>query len=162
MGAVILVVAIFFLVFAYNSSGMEKSFDRVDGILVGSDVRMSGVKVGIVTSLFIDPKTYLANMSFSVDDNISLPSDTSIEIVSSGLLGDKYLAVVPGGDESLLKDGDKIVHTQSSVSLEAMIGQVLFSNKEKESPQDESLKDKEVSQSDAKSSAKSSQKSEER
>lgn len=138
MGAVVLAVAAFFMIFVYTSSGLEKhngtlytaSFDRVDGIVIGSDVRMSGVKIGIVTDINIDPKTYLAHMTFSVESHLRLPTDSSAEIVSSGLLGDKYLALIPGGDDENLKDGDAIHHTQSSVSLESMIGQLLFSHKD--------------------------------
>ena len=137
MGAVVLAVASFFIVFAYKSSGMEKregttfkaDFDRIDGLVVGTDVRMSGVKIGTVLSLTINPKTYLAQATFIVDRNIPLPKDSSAEIVSSGLLGDKYLALVPGGDDENLKEGDQIMHTQSSISLESMIGQLLFSSK---------------------------------
>lgn len=139
MGAVVLLVAGFFFVFAYQNSGSKvidaieyaAAFDRVDGIVVGSDVRMSGVKIGTVSSLVIDPKTYLAKISFTVDKEIKLPKDSSAEVVSDGLLGGKYLALVPGGDETFLEAGNTIIHTQSSVNLEALIGQLIFSQKSK-------------------------------
>jgi len=140
MGGVVLVIAGFFLSFAYNQSGYKTpegtlynaKFDRADGLVIGSEVRVSGVKVGSVTDLKIDPDTFLANVSFAVDSNIALPSDSSAEIVGDGLIGTKYMALVPGGEEKTLKDGDEIVYTQSSVSLEAMIGQLIFNgNKEK-------------------------------
>ena len=137
MGAVVLVVAAFFLTFAYRSSGYHDQggqlftarFDRVDGLQVGSDVRVSGVKVGIVKEISVDPKTFLAQVTMSVTNTVLLPKDSSAEIITDGLLGGKYLALVPGGDEVNLKSGDMITHTQSSVSLEAMIGQLIFSNK---------------------------------
>ncbi len=143
MGAVVLLVAGFFFVFAYQNSGSQvidsveysAAFDRVDGVIVGSDVRMSGVKVGTISALTIDPQTYLAKVSFTVDKNIKLPKDSSAEVVSDGLLGGKYLAIVPGGDEAFLAAGNTIIHTQSSVNLEALIGQLIFSQKPKNNPE---------------------------
>lgn len=138
MGAVVLGIAAFFLFFAYSSSGLKNDyktsytakFDRVDGLQVGSDVRLSGVKVGLISEITVDPKTFLARVKFSCLDNIGLPSDSSAEIVSNGLLGDKYLALVPGGDETNLSPGSEITYTQASVSLESMIGQLIFSKKD--------------------------------
>lgn len=143
MGAVVLLVAGFFFVFAYQNSGSKvidsveysAAFDRVDGIVVGSDVRMSGVKVGTISALIIDPQTYLAKVSFTVNKSIRLPKDTSAEVVSDGLLGGKYLAIVPGGDDAFLAAGNTIIHTQSSVNLEALIGQLIFSQKPKHTPE---------------------------
>lgn len=137
MGGVVLLVAGFFLVFAYNNSGYKEDngqefnahFDRVDGLQVGSDVRLSGVKVGSVHKMTVDPKTFLAKVVLSVQDAIKLPTDSSAEIVTDGLLGGKYIALVPGGEEEVLAPGDEITHTQASVSLEAMIGQLIFSQK---------------------------------
>ncbi len=137
MGGVVLLVAGFFLVFAYTSSGykdgngqeFQAQFDRVDGLQIGSDVRLSGVKVGTVRTMIVDPRTFLARVVLSVQDSLKLPSDSSAEIVTDGLLGGKYVALVPGGEEETLSSGDEIVHTQASVSLEAMIGQLIFSNK---------------------------------
>ncbi len=137
MGGVVLLIAGFFLVFAYSSSGYKQrdghdyfaQFDRVDGLTQGADVKISGVKVGVVRSLTIDPKTFLAKVEFSVTQDVKLPVDSSAEIVSDGLMGGKYIALVPGGDDQDLKPGEQIKHTQSSVSLEGMIGQLIFSNK---------------------------------
>ncbi|MBL9029184.1 MAG: outer membrane lipid asymmetry maintenance protein MlaD [Caedimonas sp.] len=141
MGAVVLMIAGFFLAFAYTNSGYRSSndgvdyhatFDRVDGLVVGGDVRMSGVKIGVIREMSINPETFLAHVSFSIAPHIKIPKDSSAEIVSDGIMGGKYLALVPGGDEETLKAGDQIEHTQSSVSLEAMIGQLIFSAKNKE------------------------------
>jgi phospholipid/cholesterol/gamma-HCH transport system substrate-binding protein len=135
MGAVVLVVAAVFLFFAYSTSqvravsGYELSanFERVDGIREGSDVRISGIKVGSVVSESLDPKTFLAKVQVSIDPAIKVPDDTVAEIVSAGLLGDKYLSLVPGGSEKTIPAGGEIRYTQSSVSLEHMIGQMIFS-----------------------------------
>ena len=135
MGAVVLVVAALFLVFAYKTSQLRAvagyqvtaDFARVDGIRQGSDVRMSGIKIGSVVDEELDPKTFLANVRMTIDPAIKLPEDTVAEIISAGLLGDKYMSLVPGGSEKVIPPGGKITYTQSSVSLENLIGQMMFS-----------------------------------
>jgi phospholipid/cholesterol/gamma-HCH transport system substrate-binding protein len=135
LGAVVLVVAALFLFFAYNSSqlravkGYELSanFEHIDGIRDGSDVRVSGIKVGSVVEAKLDPKTFLATVRMSVEPSVKLPDDTVAEIVSSSLLGDKYMSLVPGGSDKDLPAGGRIKFTQSSVSLEHLIGQMIFS-----------------------------------
>ena len=145
MGAVVLVVAALFLLFAYKTSQLRTvtgyqvmaEFERVDGIRQGSDVRISGIKIGSVVSQDLDPKTFLATVRLSVDPAIKLPDDTVAEIVSSGLLGDKYLSLVPGGSDKVIPEGGKVKYTQSSVSLEHMIGQMIFSAPSGKKPEGE-------------------------
>lgn len=148
MGAIVLIIASFFLVFAYTSSkggvytgySLIAKFDRIDGLAVGNDTRISGVKVGSIVSIDIDPQTYLAQVVFTVRNGLSLPVDTVAEITSESLMGGKYIALVPGGDENTLAPGEEITYTQSSVSLEALLGKYLFSGNErekKEKPKDE-------------------------
>lgn len=135
MGAVVLVVAALFLVFAYKTSqlrtvsGYEVSadFSRIDGIHQGSDVRVSGVKVGTVLAEELDPKTFLARIRMSIDPAIQLPEDTVAQVTSSGLLGDKYMSLTPGGSDKNIPPGGMIRYTQSSISLENLIGQMIFS-----------------------------------
>jgi phospholipid/cholesterol/gamma-HCH transport system substrate-binding protein len=135
MGAVVIVVAGLFLVFAYNTSqrravsGYEvvADFSRIDGIRQGSDVRISGIKIGSVTAEELDPKTFLALVRMSIDPSVRLPDDTVAEIISAGLLGDKYMSLVPGGSDTVIPPGGKIKFTQSSVSLENLVGQMIFS-----------------------------------
>ena len=135
MGAVVLVVAALFLFFAYSTSQLRSvpgypltaNFEHIDGIRDGSDVRISGIKVGSVLSATLDPKTFLATVTMSVEPNIKLPDDSVAEIVSSGLLGDKYMSLVPGGSDKDIPAGGQIKYTQSSVSLEHLIGQMMFS-----------------------------------
>jgi phospholipid/cholesterol/gamma-HCH transport system substrate-binding protein len=135
LGAVVLAVALGFLAWAYGRSDagdpggytLTAKFDRVDGLETGGDVRISGIKVGQVLGQRLDPQTYRAEVTFSVRDGIELPSDSSAAIVSSGLLGGKYLSVVPGGDVELLESGDEITLTQSSINLEDLIGRYIFS-----------------------------------
>ena len=136
MGAVVLLVAALFLFFAYNTSQLRSvkgyeltaDFERIDGIRDGGDVRVSGIKIGSIVAQTLDPKTFLARLQLSVDPSVKLPDDTVAEIVSAGLLGDKYLSLVPGGSDTLLPPGGRIKYTQSSVTLENLIGQMIFSN----------------------------------
>jgi phospholipid/cholesterol/gamma-HCH transport system substrate-binding protein len=135
MGAVVLVAAALFLFFAYSTSQLRSvpgyqltaQFENIDGIRDGSDVRIGGVKIGSVVSTTLDSKTFLATVQMSVEPSVKLPDDTVAEIVSSGLLGDKYMSLVPGGSDKDLPAGGKIKFTQSSVSLEHLIGQMMFS-----------------------------------
>jgi phospholipid/cholesterol/gamma-HCH transport system substrate-binding protein len=135
LGAVVLIVAIVFLIFAYDSSqvgggdGYEliARFDRVDGLEKGSDVRISGIKVGSVIDQTLDPESFRAEVVFTVRDDVELPLDSSAAVVSNGLLGGKYLQLVPGGELDVLKPGEEITLTQSAVNLEDLIGQAIFS-----------------------------------
>jgi phospholipid/cholesterol/gamma-HCH transport system substrate-binding protein len=134
-GAAVLVVAAGFLGYAVAHSGrsvssgytLQARFDRVDGLALGSDVRIAGVKVGTVTSEQIDPKTFQAVVSLTVRDDVHLPKDSSAEITSESLLGGKYINLSPGGDEATLKPGQTITITQSSISLEQLLGKFIFS-----------------------------------
>ena len=143
LGAAVLAVALGFLAWAYGRSDagdpggytLRAKFDRVDGLEIGGDVRMSGIKVGKVLSQELDPQSYRAQVTFSVRNGLELPSDSSAAIVSSGLLGGKYLSLVPGGDDRLLTDGGEITLTQSSVNLEDLIGRYIFSGQSGQSGQ---------------------------
>ena len=135
-GAIVLVVAVVFLAYAATNSGrsttstgmtLHARFDRIDGLAPGSDVRIAGVRVGSVTQERIDPQTFLAVVTMQVDSGLKLPDDTSAEITSESLLGGKYIALVPGGSDKDLRDGSEISITQSSVSLEALLGKFIFS-----------------------------------
>lgn len=135
LGAVVLVVAIGFLYYAYqnNSStdggsySLLAQFDRIDGLDNGADVRIGGIKVGSVTEQTLDPATYRAKVAFTVQDGVELPLDSSAAIMSDGLLGGKYLSLEPGGDIDMLEQGDEITLTQSSIRLEDLIGQLIYS-----------------------------------
>ncbi|PZW38662.1 phospholipid/cholesterol/gamma-HCH transport system substrate-binding protein [Humitalea rosea] len=136
VGAVVLIVATGFLAYAVTNTGrttrtgglaLTARFDRIDGLAPGADVRIAGVKVGTVTGQRIDPTTFLAILSLDVDSTLRIPEDSSAEITSEGLLGGKYVAIVPGGAEKLLRSGSEITITQSSVSLEALLGRFIFS-----------------------------------
>jgi phospholipid/cholesterol/gamma-HCH transport system substrate-binding protein len=134
-GAIVLVVAVGFLAFAVAHSGrtagsgyeLQARFEHIDGLNVGGDVRIAGVKVGTVTEARIDPKTYSAIVTLTVRDGLELPKDTAAAITSESLLGGKYISLSPGGDDTNLKPGQTITVTQSSVSLEELLGKFIFS-----------------------------------
>lgn len=135
MGAVVLIVAAGFLAFAYRGSDLRvedgytvsANFANATGIALGSDVRVGGIKVGVISGLALDPKTYDAVLTLHIGNSAKLPKDSSAAIVSSGLLGDKFIQITPGGDDAMLADGGKIGYTQSAVNLEEMIGKFMFS-----------------------------------
>ncbi len=135
VGALVIFVAGAFLFFAYTTADVgdvtgyqvTADFDSVDGLTVGSDVRLSGIKIGTVTSQELDPNTYLAKVSMSIDPKVQLPDDSSIKITSEGLLGGNYLSIEPGGSEDLIADGGKIQFTQGSIDLIGLVGQAIFS-----------------------------------
>ena len=136
MGAIVLIVAASFLVVAYQGSQMRMSSDgyrvnahfaNASGIALGSDVRIGGIKVGVVSNLALDPKTYDAVITMQIHREAQVPEDSSAAIVSSGLLGEKYIQITPGGDDKMLADGGKIEFTQSAINLEEMIGKFMFS-----------------------------------
>lgn len=148
-GAVVLAVAVGFLGYAVANTGrtatsgitLNASFERIDGIGPGSDVRLAGVKVGRITATSIDPKTYQAQVKFTVESGIKLPTDSSAEIASDGLLGGKVLALVPGGADKMLADGGNLQITQSAVSLEQLLGKFIFSVSDLSSNVAKSLKE---------------------
>lgn len=144
MGALVLVIAFSFGVFAYQSSSYKTTdsyqvsakFDSVDGIGPGSDVRIGGIKIGVVDTLTLDSKSYRAVVTLSLQNGVPVPLDSTAAIVSEGLLGGKYVALEPGADEEMLSDGDEIEFTQSSVNLETLIGKFMFSDGDGETPVD--------------------------
>ena len=140
MGAVVLAVAGFFIFFAYSKAeigaveGYEinAKFDRIDGVRAGSDVRMSGIKIGTVVSSLLDPKTYFAVVKMNIKSDVKVPDDTAISVSSDGLLGDKFLALSPGGSDEILPPGGEILTTQGSVDLMGLVGQMIFSQTNKD------------------------------
>ncbi len=135
IGAAVLAVAAVFLTFAFSNSDIGSvqgyevvaKFDRVDGLNVGSDVRLSGIKVGTVLEQTLDGESYLAIVRLSIDPAVRLPLDTSAEIVSESLLGGRFMALIPGGDIDMIEPGGEIRFTQGPVILENLIGQLIFS-----------------------------------
>jgi phospholipid/cholesterol/gamma-HCH transport system substrate-binding protein len=136
IGALVVLVAVAFLVFAYSttSSGsisgydLKARFSSADGINSGTDVRLHGVKIGSVSSISLDPRSYAAVVHISLRSDIQIPDDSSIKITSAGILGSSYLAIQPGGSDKMLKAGGEITNTQGSVDLMGLIGRAIYGN----------------------------------
>ena len=138
VGAAVLAVAAGFFIHAAqtvgngttsNSSSYTASFTTAEGISVGTDVRMSGVKVGIVTALELNPETFRADATLTVEDEFLLPDDTAALISSEGLLGGSFIELLPGGSPFNLEPGAEIEDTQSSMSLVQLLLQFVGSGR---------------------------------
>ena len=101
-------------------------FDNIGGLKVRAPVKSSGVVVGRVDDIQFDSKKFTARVVMNIDKRYEFPNDTSVSILTSGLLGEQYIGVEAGGDSAMLKDGDTIKLTQSAVVLEKLIGQFLY------------------------------------
>jgi phospholipid/cholesterol/gamma-HCH transport system substrate-binding protein len=126
IGALVLAVAGGFLVYAGQTAGVQfdpgtyklsASFRSVEGISVGTDVKLAGIRVGTVTALDLDRESYRARADFTVRDGLNIPEDSDVKIASEGLLGGSFLEITPGASDFMLAEGGEIVNTQGSVSL---------------------------------------------
>ncbi|MDF2234473.1 outer membrane lipid asymmetry maintenance protein MlaD [Albimonas sp. CAU 1670] len=106
---------------------LKAAFRKVEGVSVGSDVKVAGVKVGSVASLALDPKTYQAVAMLTIDSAVKLPDDSDASIQSEGLLGGNYVAITPGGSDLMLAPGEEIMFTQGSVNLMDLVGRAISS-----------------------------------
>ena len=129
-GAAVLAVAIGFAVYAAQGAGLTgdagtypltASFRSVEGVSVGTDVRLAGVKVGTVTSLALNPETFFADASLQIRNDVLLPTDSAILVSSEGLLGGNFIEILPGGALENLEPGGEIEDTQGAVSLISLL-----------------------------------------
>ncbi|MBK9607230.1 MAG: outer membrane lipid asymmetry maintenance protein MlaD [Betaproteobacteria bacterium] len=105
---------------------LDARFDNIGGLKVRAPVKSAGVVVGRVEKIRLDPKTYEAIATLRIEPTYQFTKDTIASILTSGLLGEQYLGLEPGGDTATLKDGDRIAKTQSAVVLEKLLGQFMF------------------------------------
>ena len=134
VGLLVVLVAGLFLFFAWQRTGgggeadaihVKAVFPNVAGIDNGADVRIAGMKIGTVESQRLDPQSYQAELTLALDKNVHVPADSSAAITSEGILGRNFVAMIPGGDPTPLKDKDTIVDTQGSIDLMGMVGQFI-------------------------------------
>jgi phospholipid/cholesterol/gamma-HCH transport system substrate-binding protein len=136
VGLLVLLIALAFLVFAYNASNVSKTrdgysvianFQDIDGISKGADVKLAGIKIGYVDQVTLDPNSFSAGVRLFVDNNVEIPEDSRAIVATTGLLGGKYIRITPGGSEANLKNEGKIKFTQSALNIEDLIGKLMYS-----------------------------------
>jgi phospholipid/cholesterol/gamma-HCH transport system substrate-binding protein len=142
IGFIVLIIAVVFFAYAYQSSGkgdnvkgyiLKATFQSAEGIVKGSDIMIAGIKVGSVDDLSLDKESYLAQVNLKLQEEVLIPKDSVAAIVSQGLLGGKYVMIMPGAEEENLKDNEVIQNTQSSINLESLIGKFMYSKGDSDS-----------------------------
>lgn len=131
------IAALFFLALKVASSSetftsgaaysVQARFENIGGLKTRAPVRSAGVLVGRVDHIGFDNQTFEAVVSLSLDKRFAFPKDTAAKVLTSGLLGEQYVGLTPGGDLADLENGDTIRITQSAIVLENLIGQFLYS-----------------------------------
>src|SRR4051812_25382289 len=130
IGAAVVAVAIAFLAFGYLRTGsgslsgyeVNAKLSKVDGLSVGTDVRLSGIKIGTVTALTLDPKNYLVTVHMNIRDDVKLPTDSSVLVTQAGFLGGQYLSITPGGDDKMMTAGAYFENAQGSIDVMNLVG----------------------------------------
>ena len=131
IGAIVLTVALGFVVFIYQSTGLTVSnsrhyelkadFRSADGIHVGTDIRLAGVKVGTVSDLSLNVETYRAEAELAIENKVDIPDDSALTVSSEGLLGGNFIEIIPGASYDYMQPGDEFLDTQGSVSLISLL-----------------------------------------
>lgn len=130
VGGAVLAAALAFGIYAAQIAGLSgggasyalnASFRSLEGVSVGTDVRLAGVKVGTVTDIALNQETFRADTTVNVQNGIEIPDDSAIIISSEGLLGGNFVEIVPGGSPFSLEAGDEITDTQGAVSLISLL-----------------------------------------
>ena len=135
MGGVVLIVAVFFVGFAFTSAGVSPvtgyevsaRFENASGLSPGTDVRMSGVKIGTVTRQSLDPETFSAVVTMTIQGDLELPLDTSARIIPDGLLGGNFVELEPGGEIESIAPGGAIEYTQGAINIIDLATRLFFS-----------------------------------
>jgi len=130
IGAGVVAVAIIIAVLAYYRTGsgslsgyeINARLSKADGLAVGTDVRLAGIKVGTVSDMTLDPRTYLVTVHMNIHNDVKLPVDSSILVTQSGFLGGQYLSITPGGDDKMMTAGTYFENAQGSIDVMALVG----------------------------------------
>ena len=130
VGAIVLGIAIIFAVFLWRFSDVgfgtgqytvDAKFRSAEGITVGTDVRLAGVKIGSVSNLSLDQQTFQAIARLSIKPEYQMPDDSAAIISSEGLLGGSFVEILPGGSYELMEDGSEFGETQGAVSFISLL-----------------------------------------
>jgi phospholipid/cholesterol/gamma-HCH transport system substrate-binding protein len=136
IGAIVIAIAAAFLIFVYNTTDRASArsgyhvvaeFDNVGAINVGTDVRLAGIKVGSVVAQELNPQSYQARVTMMIDPKLRLTDDTTAKVSSEGVLGQPFIALEPGGSETLIADGGEIQFTQGAIDIWKLVSEAMFS-----------------------------------
>jgi len=142
VGAVVILAAVAFLAYSLTVGGsvrprgypVHARFGQVGSLAPGAVVSVAGVKIGTVSTIALDRKTYMATVSLDLDPAVPLPADSTAKIASDGLMGGVHVVIEPGGASENLKAGGEIENTQGAVDLYGLIGQMLRPQPQTEQP----------------------------
>ncbi|HEY7748969.1 MAG TPA: outer membrane lipid asymmetry maintenance protein MlaD [Aestuariivirgaceae bacterium] len=135
IGAIVIAIAAAFFIFVYTTTEggagrggyrVIAEFDNVGAINVGTDVRLAGIKIGSVVAQELNPGTYQARVTMSIDPKVKLADDTTAKVSSEGILGAPYIALEPGGGEAFIPDGGEIQITQGAIDIWKLVSEALF------------------------------------
>ena len=119
---------------AVSGSGkyqLVAKFENSSGLKEGAFVEMAGVRVGVISTIEYDPQNYQSVVSMVLDNSTLVPDDSVASIRTSGIIGDRFVKISPGGSELYMQDGEEIIDTESSISLEELVSKYMFSSEEK-------------------------------
>lgn len=124
--------------FGNDSYRLKARFTEIGGLNVGGNVEIAGVRVGTVKAITLDPEGFYALVDMQIESRYSLDDDTMASIRTKGIIGDKYVSLLPGGSGTRMKPGDLIVDTESAVDLEGLISKFAFGSLDKDDASSES------------------------
>ena len=136
IGLLIIALAASFFFYVYKISGSSKTidaysvsanFENIEGLTMGSDVKLSGIKIGYVEDVTLEKDTFFAKITLRIDRAVEIPKDSRVIVSTSGLIGNKYIRINPGASDIMLNEGDKFVYTQSSLNVEDLIAKLMYS-----------------------------------
>jgi len=130
IGAAVVAIALVIAALAYYRTGsagpsgyeINAKLSKADGLAVGTDVRLAGIKVGTVSDLTLDPKTYLVTVHMNIQHDVQLPVDSSILVTQAGFLGGQYLSITPGGEDKMMTAGAYFENAQGSIDVMGLVG----------------------------------------
>jgi phospholipid/cholesterol/gamma-HCH transport system substrate-binding protein len=138
IGTAVVAIAAAFFIYAYQASDkasaagsyrLSAEFDNAEGVSVGTDVRVAGVKIGSVVDFTLNPENFQANVVMELDPRLKLTEDATAKVTAEGLLGSKFISLEQGGAETILAEGGVISNTQGAVDIWSLISQAMFENK---------------------------------
>ena len=138
IGFAVIILSVIFTIIVYNNAKssyqtkgssytIQAKFSNISGIIKGSDVMISGINIGEVSDMYLDPETYEAIVKIQVNSTVAIPSNSVASIISAGFVGNKFIAIDPGSDKTNLQNGGIITHTNSALNLETLIGKFMYS-----------------------------------